>query len=85
MGAINTDKKQLLSLDQIEKNIDELKRKLEKDMSSLYQHLYSDVSKISVQKLIWKVPLASQVISDKSELINRLPENLKKRFMIDVL
>jgi len=51
MEAIKTDKKQLLSSDQIEKNIDELKRKLEKDMFSLYQHLYSGVSKISIQEL----------------------------------
>ncbi len=85
MGAINTDKKQLLSLDQIEKNIDELKRKLEKDMFSLYQHLYSGVSKISIQELTWKNLLASQFISDKLKLINWLPGNLKKRFMIDVL
>ncbi|PKK56600.1 hypothetical protein RhiirC2_871996, partial [Rhizophagus irregularis] len=68
IGAIKTDKEQPLSSDQIEKNINELKRKLGKDTTPLYQHLYSGVSKIPIQELTWKDPLANQVISDKSEL-----------------
>jgi hypothetical protein len=82
MGAIKTDKEQPLSSDQIEKNINELKRKLGKDTSPLYQHLYSGVNKIHIQELTWKDPLASQVISDKSELVNQLPGNFKKGFMV---
>ena len=84
MEVIKSDKKPLSS-NQIEENIDGLKRKLGKDTSPLYQHLYSGVSKIPVQELTWKDPLASQVISDKSELVNQLPGNLKKGFMVNVL
>ncbi|RHZ81501.1 hypothetical protein Glove_120g7 [Diversispora epigaea] len=81
IGAIKTDKEQPLSSDQIVKNVDKLKRKLCKDTSSLYQYLYSDVNKIPVQELTWKDPLASQVIRDNSDLVQKLPGNLKKAFM----
>ncbi|RHZ84499.1 hypothetical protein Glove_80g10 [Diversispora epigaea] len=81
MGAIKTDKEQPLSSDQIENNIDELKRKLGKDTSPLYHCLYSDVDKIPVQELTWKDPLASQVIRDNSDLVQKLPGNLRRAFM----
>ncbi|RHZ52558.1 hypothetical protein Glove_460g19 [Diversispora epigaea] len=81
MGAIKIDKEQSLSSDQIAKNVDELKRKLDKDISPLYQCLYSDVNKIPVQELTWKDPLASQVIRNNSDLIQKLPGNFKKAFM----
>ncbi|RIA95211.1 hypothetical protein C1645_817057 [Glomus cerebriforme] len=77
IGAIKTDKEQPLSSDQIEKNINELKRKLGKDTTPLYQHLYSGVSKIPIQELTWKDPLASQVISDKLEL--KLAHNMTSK------
>ncbi|RHZ45682.1 hypothetical protein Glove_661g4 [Diversispora epigaea] len=82
MGAIKTDKEQPLTSDQIKKNIIEVKRKLGKDYLPLYQHLYSGVEEISVQELTWKDPLANQIIRDDSDLIQELPGNLKKAFMI---
>ena len=82
MGAIKTDKEQPLTSDQIRKNINEVKRKLGKDTLPLYQHLYSGVNKISVQELTWKDSLANQIIRDSSDLIQELPGNLKKAFMV---
>ena len=64
MGAITTDVEKPLSSDQIKKNVNNLKRKLGKDTSPLYQRLYSDVNEIPIHSLTWKDPLASQVISD---------------------
>ncbi|CAG8622960.1 5170_t:CDS:1, partial [Dentiscutata heterogama] len=51
MGVIKLDKEKLLSSDQIEENIDKLKRKLRKDISVLYQYLYSSVEKTSIEGL----------------------------------
>ncbi|CAG8677399.1 8950_t:CDS:2, partial [Acaulospora morrowiae] len=82
MGAIKTDVEKPLSSDQIKNNVDYLKRKLGNDTSPLYQRLYSDVNEISVHNLTWKDPLASQVISDTSTLVQNLPGNLKKAFMV---
>jgi len=82
MGAIKTDKEQPLTSDQIKKNIIEVKRKLGKDYLPLYQHLYSGVEEISVQELTWKDPLANQIIRDDSDLVQELPGNLKKAFMV---
>ncbi|RHZ71252.1 hypothetical protein Glove_261g54 [Diversispora epigaea] len=81
LGIIKTNKEKPLSLEQIDNNINELKRKLGRDSSSLYCHLYSSVSNMDITKLDWKNPLASQVISDESELVNQLSGNLKKEFM----
>ncbi|CAG8696217.1 4079_t:CDS:2, partial [Ambispora leptoticha] len=36
---------------------------------------------ISVQELTWKDPLANQIIRDDSDLVQKLPGNLKKTFM----
>ena len=82
MGAIKTNKEIPLSSDQIEKNITELEEKLRKDTTSLGQHLYSAVNTLSIQELTWKDLLANQIISDDSELVERLPKNLKKAFMV---
>jgi len=82
MGAITTDVEKPLSSDQIKKNVNNLKRKLGKDTSPLYQRLYSDVNEISVHDLTWKDPFASQVISDKSTLVQKLPGHLKKASMV---
>ncbi|CAJ0643154.1 2929_t:CDS:2 [Entrophospora sp. SA101] len=46
----------------------------------LYQKLYSVVDALSINELTWKVPLTSQVTSNKSELVERLNVNLKKAF-----
>ena len=82
MGAIKTDVEKPLSSDQIKNNVNYLKRKLGKDTSPLYQRLYSDVNEIPIHSLTWKDPLASQVISDKSTLVQKLPGHLKKAFMV---
>ncbi|KAG9292748.1 hypothetical protein G9A89_002672 [Geosiphon pyriformis] len=55
--------------------------KLRKDITPLGQHLYSAVDTLSIRELTWKDPLASQIINDDSELVERLPKNLKKAFM----
>ncbi|CAG8454021.1 15016_t:CDS:2 [Acaulospora colombiana] len=81
MGAIKTNKESPRGSDQIEKNIIELEEKLRKDTTPLCQHLYSAVNTLSIQKLTWKDPRASQIISDDSKLVEQLPKNLKKAFM----
>ncbi|CAJ0827499.1 4704_t:CDS:2 [Entrophospora sp. SA101] len=80
MGAIKTDKEEPFGSDQIENNINKLKDKLKKESTPLYRKLYSAVDALSINEMTWKDPLASQVISDKSELVNRLNVNLKKAF-----
>jgi len=40
------------------------------------------VNKIRVEELSWEDPMASQVISDNSDLVKNLPGNLKKGFMV---
>ena len=82
MGAIKTDKEAPLGSDQIENNTNKLKNKLRKESTPLYQHLYSGVNEILVQELTWKDPLANQIIRDNSNLVQGLPGNLKKAFMI---
>ncbi|CAG8830440.1 38812_t:CDS:2, partial [Gigaspora margarita] len=84
MEAIKTDKEQPLSSDQIEENINKLKRKLGNNTSPLYQHLYLGVEKTSIQGLTWKDPLANQIIRDNAEFVENLRgnlKNLKKAFM----
>ncbi len=83
MGAIKTDKEIPFGSDQIEDNINDLKENLRKDTSPLYQQLYSKVNAISIQSLTWKDPLASQVISDQSEVVKQLPSNLRKAFKVN--
>ena len=85
LGIIKTNKEKPLSLEQIDNNVNELKGKLGRDSSPLYCHLYSSVSNMDITKLDWKNPLASQVISDESELVNQLSGNLKKGFMVNFL
>lgn len=67
-------------MDQIKDNIKKLKGKLNRDSSTLYQHLYSGVIKKPVEELSWKDPLASQVISDESDIVKNLSRNFKKGF-----
>ncbi len=38
---------------------------------------------MSVSELTWKDPLANQVISDDSDLMEKLPERLKESFMVN--
>ena len=51
MKAIKMDKKIPFGSDQIDDNINDLKEKLRKDTSPLYQLLYSKVNAISIQSL----------------------------------
>ncbi|CAG8468870.1 7449_t:CDS:2, partial [Dentiscutata heterogama] len=81
LGVVKTNKEKPLNRDQIRNNIEKLKRKLYRDTSPLYQHLYSGVNKICVEELSWEDPMASQVISDNSDLVKNLFRNLKKGFM----
>ncbi|CAG8708524.1 8238_t:CDS:2, partial [Ambispora leptoticha] len=76
--VVKTNKEKPL---QIRNNIEKLKGKLNRDTSSLYQHLYSDENKTRVEELFWEDPLACQVLSDDSDLVKNLPKNLKKSFM----
>ena len=71
-----------LTSDKIKKNIKALKGKLRKNTSRLYQHLFSGVNEVSIFDLTWKDPLANQVISDDSDLIQKLPEQLRESFMV---
>ncbi|CAJ0842611.1 5620_t:CDS:2 [Entrophospora sp. SA101] len=74
------DKEEPFGSDQIKNNINKLKDKLKKESMPLYQKLYSVVDALSINELTWKVPLTSQVTSNKSELVERLNVNLKKAF-----
>jgi len=72
-----------LSSDKIGKNIKTLKGKLRKNTSQLYHHLFLGVNEVSVSELTWKDLLANQVISDDSDLVEKLPEQLKESFMVN--
>ncbi|CAG8750143.1 34214_t:CDS:2, partial [Racocetra persica] len=80
LGVVKINKEKPLNLDQIKDNIEKLKGKLNRDSSSLYKRLYSDVVKKPVEELSWKDPLASQVISDESDIVKNLPRDIKKGF-----
>jgi hypothetical protein len=80
---VKTNGKRPLSSDKIGKNIKALKSKLRKNTSQLYHHLFSGVNEVSVSELTWKDPLANQVISDDSDLVEKLPERLKESFMVN--
>ena len=82
MGAIKTDKEIPLDSVRIQKNINKLITKLGKNSSELYVKLRLGVEAVSVQDLTWKDPLASQVISDQSELVKGLKSKLKKGFEV---
>ncbi|RHZ54743.1 hypothetical protein Glove_423g95 [Diversispora epigaea] len=81
IGAVKTREEDTITPDKIRKNIIELKGKLKKNTTSLYQHLYSDINNITISELSWKDPLASQVISDDSRLVQQLPGHLRHTFM----
>ena len=81
IGAVKTNKERPLNSDEIEKNINELKRKLKKNTTTLInQHLYYGIN-VNISELSWMDPLASQVISDELEVIKKLPGQFKHTFM----
>ncbi|CAJ0824793.1 6080_t:CDS:2, partial [Entrophospora sp. SA101] len=49
--------------------------------SPLYDELLSSLGDVVISDLSWKDPIASQVISDDSELVKKLPKKLKRVFM----
>src|SRR6266542_2631246 len=74
--------KRPLTSNKIKKNIKALKGKLRKNTSQLYQHLFLGVNEVTISDLTWKDPLANQVISDDSDLVQKLPERLRESFMV---
>ena len=69
---------------QIRSNINKLKSKLKKNTSLFYQYLFSAINQIFTDELIWKVPLGSQVIADESDIIKKLPKQLRENFMVGI-
>ncbi|RHZ81530.1 hypothetical protein Glove_119g17 [Diversispora epigaea] len=82
IGAVKTNEERPLSSGQIEKNIKALKGKLKKNPAQLHQYLFSSINKVSISELTWEDPLASQVISDDSDLVLNLPIQLRDSFMV---
>jgi hypothetical protein len=59
-----------------------LKAKLKKNTTTpINQYLYFGIDNVNIAELSWKDPLASQVISDKSEIIQNLLGQFKHTFM----
>ncbi|RHZ72309.1 hypothetical protein Glove_243g122 [Diversispora epigaea] len=81
IGVVKTNEERPLSSGQIEKNIKALKGKLKKNPAQLHQYLFSSINKVSISELTWEDPLASQVISDDSDLVLNLPIQLRNSFM----
>ena len=73
-----------LSSAQIRSNINKLKSKLKKNTSTLYQHLFSAVNRVSTDELTWKVSLGSQVIADESDIIKKLPKQLRENYINEI-
>ncbi|RHZ55602.1 hypothetical protein Glove_413g26 [Diversispora epigaea] len=70
-----------LSRQEITVNIGDLKRKFSQSSSQLTLELQEGVDQISELDLTWRDPLASKVISDKSDLVQNLSGGAKKSFM----
>jgi hypothetical protein len=81
---VKTNEERPLSSGQIEKNIKALKGKLKKNPAQLHQYLFSSINKVSISELTWEDPLASQVISDDSDLVLNLPIQLRDSFMVSI-
>ena len=84
IGVVKVNEEEPLSSAQIRSNINKLKSKLKKNTSTLYQHLFSAVNQVSTDELTWKVPLGSQVIADESDIIKKLPKQLRENFMVGI-
>jgi len=73
IGVVRTNKKRPLNSDEIEKNINELKGKLKKNTTTLINlHLYFGINNMNISELSWMDSLASQVNSNKLEIIKKL-------------
>ncbi|PKK56244.1 hypothetical protein RhiirC2_858686 [Rhizophagus irregularis] len=84
IGVVKVNEEEPLSSAQIRSNINKLRSKLKKNTSTLYQHLFSAVNRVSTDELTWKVPLGSQVIADESDIIKKLPKQLRENFMVSI-
>jgi hypothetical protein len=80
IGVVKVNEEEPLSSAQIRSNINKLKSKLKKNTSTLYQHLFSAVNRVSTDELTWKV----QVIADESDIIKKLPKQLRENFMVGI-
>ncbi|CAH1767999.1 10536_t:CDS:2, partial [Entrophospora sp. SA101] len=81
MGVVKTNEV-LLSSEEIKKNMIELKSKLAGHSSHLSKELYKTLKDVSYRDLTWKDPLASQVISDNSNIVQKLAEDEYNNFMV---
>jgi hypothetical protein len=84
IGVVKVNEEEPLSSAQIRSNINKLKSKLKKNTSTLYQHLFSAINRVSTDELTWKVLLGSQVIADESDIIKKLPKQLRENFMVGI-
>ena len=57
-----------------------VKTNKEKPLSS--DQIENNIIELKRKLLSWKDPMASQVISGESEIVRKLPGNLKKGFMV---
>ncbi|CAH1767452.1 5518_t:CDS:2 [Entrophospora sp. SA101] len=80
MGVVKTNEG-LLSSKEIMKNMMELKSKLAGHSSHLSNELYKTLKDVSYRDLTWKDPLASQVISDNSNIVRKLTVDEYNNFM----
>ena len=82
IGVVKMNKERPLNSDEIKQNINELKAKLKKNTTTpINQHLYYGINSVNISELSWMDPLASQVISDESEIVQNLPGQFKHTFM----
>lgn len=84
IGAVKVkeDKEIPLERVQIRKNMNELKAKLKKNTTTpINGYLFFGVDKINIEKLSWTDPIASQIISDNSVIVENLPEWIRNTFM----
>ncbi|CAG8855845.1 4936_t:CDS:2, partial [Gigaspora margarita] len=70
-----------LNKQKIAENIGDLKMKLKRSSSDHAFELLERLNSLPIKDFKWNDPLASQVISDKSKLVQNLEETSKKSFM----
>ncbi|CAB5121908.1 unnamed protein product [Rhizophagus irregularis] len=71
----------ILNKEEIKYNINDLKKKLKTNNSSYASEIRLDLEHIDIDKLTWRDPIASQVISDDSDMIKNLSIEAYQSFM----
>ncbi|CAB5180530.1 unnamed protein product [Rhizophagus irregularis] len=71
----------ILNKEEIKYNINDLKKKLKTNNSSYASEIRLDLEHIDIDKLTWRDPIASQVISDDSDMIKNLSIGAYQSFM----